>query len=342
MHALILVILGLAVIIAASLAEIYSALPLVELKRRARGDRAARAIYQVASYRVSSQVVLWVIVGICASLFFILVTKSGPVWVALVASAALIWIALAWVPRSSVNSLAQAMARFFAAPYVKLLHYLQPLFRRFDSRAVAEHPRHTLLFEKDDVLRLFNHQLKQADNRISAIELDMLSHVLLFNDKKVADLMVPSDRVKAVKVEERLGPVVLDELHKTGLSYFPVYELRKANIIGVLNLTSIESRKSELVKSVMDQPVCYIHENQTLNQALAAFIKTNQLLLVVINDNADYLGVLALKQVLTELVGSFIVDEFDHYDNKAEVAHGGLRPASDEPQPNNGEAELVE
>lgn len=322
MHAIELVILGLVVIIAASLTQVYAALPLIELKRRARSnDALAKAVYKVSAYRVSSQIILWLIAGACAGIFFVLVSKTAPVWLSLTACAALVWVAVAWVPRSGANSISQAIAKLIAPAYAKLLHYLQPLFRRFDVRPIAEKPKHTQVFEKEDILRLFAQQAAQTDNRISGVELDMLKHMLIFNDKKVADVMVGRDKVVAVKADDRLGPVVLDELHKTGLDYFPVYELKKTTVIGILNLNSVDDKKSELVRTVMTKPVHYLNEDQTLAEALAAFIKTNQSLFLVVNGAEDYIGIITLKQLLSELAGPFVADEFDQYDNRTAVAH---------------------
>ena len=67
--------------------------------------------------------------------------------------------------------------------------------------------------------------------------------------------------------------------------------------------------------------VFYIHELQTLDHALAAFIKTHHHLFVVINEYRETVGILSLEDVTEALIGRKIVDEFDAHDDLRKVAN---------------------
>jgi CBS domain containing-hemolysin-like protein len=72
----------------------------------------------------------------------------------------------------------------------------------------------------------------------------------------------------------------------------------------------------------MDPKVYYIHEDQTLEHALAAFLKTHHHLFVVVNEYRETVGILCLEDVIEALLGRKIVDEFDaHDDLRAVAAH---------------------
>src|ERR1700728_3343448 len=104
MNTLAMVVLALVVLVTISIAQAYRALPLIELKRRARqGDGSSKALYRVAAYEFSSQFLLWLIASLSSAGFFVLVTRNSPVWLALISSVILIWVAYIWIPRSSIN-----------------------------------------------------------------------------------------------------------------------------------------------------------------------------------------------------------------------------------------------
>ena len=73
-------------------------------------------------------------------------------------------------------------------------------------------------------------------------------------------------------------------------------------------------------EKAMDSGINYIRQDQTLNQALAAFLKTHKHLFIVVNESRETVGLLTLNDVIQELIGHPIIDEFDTHDNLHAVA----------------------
>jgi putative hemolysin len=207
-----------------------------------------------------------------------------------------------------------------AKPLGWILQYIHPQLKHV-SRAMPE-TSHTGLYEKSDVIELLSVQQKQSDNRINEFEIDLLKHVLNFGDKKVSDVMTPRRRVKAISVSETLGPIVLSELHKTKHIYFPVYGAKTTDIVGILSITALtNSRLTLKVSEIMSQSLHYVHEDQYLNEALQVIIKSSQEVLIVINSDQEYVGIITAREILKNLVGDVITEEFDNYDNRELVAN---------------------
>jgi CBS domain containing-hemolysin-like protein len=57
-----------------------------------------------------------------------------------------------------------------------------------------------------------------------------------------------------------------------------------------------------------------------LADALQAILKTRQHLFVVVNRFEEYVGVISIEDILEQIVGSPILDEFDQYDDLRAVA----------------------
>ena len=74
----------------------------------------------------------------------------------------------------------------------------------------------------------------------------------------------------------------------------------------------------------MEKKVYYIREDDTLEHALSAFIRTRHHLFIVINKNRETVGLLTLEDVMESLIGRRIVDEDDiHADLRAVAEREG-------------------
>ena len=79
----------------------------------------------------------------------------------------------------------------------------------------------------------------------------------------------------------------------------------------------------------MRHDVYYINEQQTLDHALQAFIKTKHHLFIVVNEFEDVVGVLSAEDVIEQIIGKPMLDEFDQYDDLREVAKRTARQKHD-------------
>lgn len=311
-------------LVAISLQRTYNRLPPKELKRQARqGDRLAAMLYKAVAYERSLNTVLWLIIGILSASFFVFVAKMYPWWVALVSSLTLIWVGFVWVPAAEAKIIGKKVAGIIAPALGRLLYYLYPALNwleRHVGRFLSRH-RHTGIYEKADLLDLIDEQQSQDDNRINHDELKMVRNILVFGDKLISDVMTPRRDVKTVSADDDLGPIIMSELHKSGHTRFPVYEKSKDNIVGTLFLRDLlKEQAGGKVQSVMHKEPLYLHEEQTLHDALQAVLKTHRQLFIVLNSQEEFVGIVTIDDVFEHIIGKPIFDEFDEYDNKRAVA----------------------
>lgn len=308
------------------LLKTYTHIPAKELKRRARaGDQVAELLFRAATYGPSLQILLWGVIGLSTAGFFVVLAQSVSPWLALVGGVALIWLSFAWLPYSRVSPIGTLLARLCTPPLAWLLRHLFPILNWIAEK--TGHRRviklHSRVYEKEDLVELLDHQSKQTDNRISTEELEIAKNALTFGDKIIRDIMTPRKVTKFVAIDESIGPVLMDELHKSGHSRFPVYEGSQDKVVGTLFLRDVMSQKADSggkVRDLMHNKVFYMHDEEKLTDALQAFIKTHHHLFVVVNNFEDIIGVVTLEDVLEQIIGQPIVDEFDQYDDLRAVA----------------------
>ena len=186
-----------------------------------------------------------------------------------------------------------------------------PIERRLESREELEH------------------LVTGAGTLLSGDEKKLIIHGLTFGEKEVGDVMTPRGVIDSIGKKELLGPLVLDDLHKTGHSRFPVIDGDIDHVVGMLHiheLFTLDAKRSSLTaEKAMEPKVFYIREDQTLEHALAGFLRTHHHLFIVINEFRETVGVISLEDVIEALLGRRIVDEFDAHDDLRAVAERNPR-----------------
>lgn len=182
------------------------------------------------------------------------------------------------------------------------------------------------------------HLVESSGAILTLDEKKMIANGLHFADKTVESVMTPRGVINTVRKADVLGPLMLDELHKTGHSRFPVVDGDIDHVVGVLHikdLLTLGKKDTETAEKAMDQRVFYINQDQTLDRALAAFIKTRHHLFIVVNGYRETAGILTLEDVMEALLGREIVDEFDVHDDLRVVAARSAKENNNAPHGTN-------
>lgn len=326
---ILLIILGL---VALALQRFYSAMPAKELKRlAARGDHLAAELYRPVAYGTSMRLLLWLIFcpGLAGGFLLVMYSLPLPVAFGIVALSVAAQVFLYSV-RLSVRS------AHFAVQAAPALHWLLAYVHApFDVLASAlnrfrGHTAHSGLYEKEDLVDLLEQQKAQPDNRISLQDLELLVRAVTFDDRQAADITLPMSRIKLVKVDDHIGPVLLGELHNSGQNSFLVYEETPDRVVGTLFLRdAIAAKEGGKVGDLMHPRLCFVHEDFTLRQVLKALTQTGQFMVVVVNNFEEPVGVITLTHLLEQLVGQPAGDDFDAFEDRAAVA--AYRPDAPEP-----------
>ena len=340
-------VLALALIRNILLYKTYHSVPLPELKRRARGrDNRAKALYKVAGYGAVLDLLQWLFCTAVGTVLLVWAARTSW-WLAAIAVVFTAWLVV-WA-KASANGWGGGLAAVFAPFDATLLSILNPVLQPL-AKLLPEGHSHTGLYEKRDVMEFIKQQNGQSDNRVPESDLLIAFNAMQFGDKQVGQVMTPRRQVKLVSGDELAGPVLTDELHKTGFSRFPVVadsaKAASPKIIGTLYLSRLVGYDGNAkVKELANKEVFFINEDSNLRQALSAFLKTHHHLLIVVNSFEEMVGVLSLEDVLEQILGKQIVDEFDNYENLRAVAAQDAKhehtehkethpePAAEQPEP---------
>lgn len=302
----------------------YYYLPVRELKRRAeQGDPLAARLYPAVSYGGSLRVLLWLYIGLMSAVTIVLLARALPLWAGLLIVGPLLWAVFSWLPASRVTGVGMRLTALATPLIVWILNYAHPFLSR-GSEAVRRRTtthNHTGIFERDDLVKLIEQQQRQHDSKLREDELEIARRALNFGEYKVSDILVPRKATKIVSTKDTIGPVLIDELHKNGQGYMLVRETPKGEFVGTVAFSQLNLETSGQVKNIMDKNVYYLHENDSLSQALHAFSATHKPVFIVVNSFEEYVGIVTIEGILRQLLGHIPGEDFEQYHDKQTVAN---------------------
>lgn len=325
-----LLLLGLA---AVALQRLYSFVPVRELKRLARRhDPLAAALYRVAAYGASLRLLLWIIatLGIAGGLVLTVPPLIPIARFSLLIVVAL--LALILLPSLRLTQRSAPVAAICSRVLIAVLRHTHGALEKMASLAnrFRDMPRHSRLYEKEDLAELIGRQKDQADNRIHLDDLELVQRALGFSDLRAADVVQPRKEAHLVNADDSIGPILLDQLHKQGQSSFLVYKDGTDNIIGSLAMSdAVTAKQGGRVFDLIRSDLIYVHEDFSARQVLQAFHKTGHQVAVVINNAEEFVGVITLNRLLQNLLGGAQDDEMS-YGNRQSIA--GYKPPAKKQQ----------
>jgi CBS domain containing-hemolysin-like protein len=294
-----------------------------ELKRRSeKGDKDAawhlhreQRLGDIISLQRVITAVLLVLTAVMA------IVALGWLWGIITA----VLVALFYGRLAHLALIERLASRLYAALEPKLLK----LITRYPRIAAS---LRSVVLESEDFHQIesreeLEHLVEKSSGILTTEQKQLIVHSLKFDDTAVKDIMTPKSVIDSVKDGEFLGPMVLSELHKLGHSRLPVINGDIDHVVGMLyiqDLLTLDNKRSVTAEKAMEPKVFYIRQDQTLQYALAAFLKTRHHLFIVINEYRETVGLLTLEDVIEALLGRKIVDEFDAHDDLRAVAERNL------------------
>ncbi len=249
---------------------------------------------------------------VISSVLLMKADAGGPLGGFLLAAASLLVIVVIGevVPKILANSRRIGFASLVAAPLLSVHRLIGPVRLPLDRLVVAPLSRLTSPSQappKLDAQELA--ALLEISSRQGVIDMDeqrLLQDVINLSRLKVRDVMTPRVRVAALPASAARADVV-DLVRQTRLTKFPVYESDLDHIVGILHV------KRYLMEpaggTAIDQlviPARFVPEIATLDRLLDHFRRTGSQLAIVVDEFGGTAGVVALEDVVEEIVGDIV------------------------------------
>lgn len=226
------------------------------------------------------------------------------------------------VPKTIGVVYARSLSRVIARPLQLLVWILKPFLwvAGFVTSLVAKGHEHELISEDELIVMA---RLGMRKGVIDKDELAVIQNILSLEDKTVHDVMTPRTVVFALSANDRVG----EAGHEGGIlthSRIPLYFKHSEDVEGIVHrrdiLTARSNNKLDVKLEELMKPVHFVYEKTRLDKVLKMFLDRSEHLFVVIDEFGGLAGVVTLEDVLEEILGREIVDEFDQVTDMRQLA----------------------
>jgi CBS domain containing-hemolysin-like protein len=152
------------------------------------------------------------------------------------------------------------------------------------------------------------HLIEHAGHVLSEDEKRLLVGSLRFDDRLVGEVMTPKKHWFTITKNEILGPLVLDDLHRSGHESFPVVNGGGTDdVVGILRLRDVQTldttrRHTAKVETAMDPDIRFVGSDESLATALNLLLDSQHHMLIVTDGHAT-VGMVTLSDIIKTLFG---------------------------------------
>ena len=245
----------------------------------------------------------------CLATTFLL-TWLGPIgaWLSVPLMLALVLIFADITPKTFALGFPAGIAYVTARPLAVLSALLHPMVKWLTPAAVP--PRPAPLSEEE-----FKALLRAGEvlGEVEPQERELIHKVFDFGDRRAVEIMTPREKIFWLEVttppEQLIGEVV-----RGHFSRVPIYRERPDNIIGILHVKDLVTRRLEPFPPRLERLIrsaYFVPPGKALGDLFDEMRRGRFQLTIVVDEYERVVGLLTLEDLLEELFGE-ISDEFDY------------------------------
>ncbi|MDF1498034.1 MAG: hemolysin family protein [Patescibacteria group bacterium] len=183
------------------------------------------------------------------------------------------------------------------------------------------------IYSKHELMKIIEDHEDSKDSDIDIDEEKIIKGALSYSNKTANDVLTPRTEIFAVPFDQKLTSKNIEKICKRGHSRIPVYKQNLDNIVGMLYVKDLISNnyKNKTVGNIARQNVIFVDSDKPLDDLLNAFKATKNHLFIVIDKHGVVCGIVTIEDVIEEIIGSEIVDEYDQHDDLQKVAKDKIK-----------------
>lgn len=216
------------------------------------------------------------------------------------------------------------LAPFIARPLQILVVVFRPLIwlTRLATQVIRKDHQHPRVSD-EEILTLVGLGVRSGD--FKPHEARVIRNVLSLEDKTARGIMTPRPVVFALSAKETAGVAAKNpELNKH--SRVPVYaQDDPEDLVGVVHrvdiLTAVAKDQFDTPLEQLMRPIQFVADTAALDALLRNFLERRQHLAAVIDEFGGLAGIVTLEDVLEEIIGREIIDEYDQVMDLRAFAH---------------------
>lgn len=217
------------------------------------------------------------------------------------------------IPAALLTRYALVVGGYVAKP-VRMLMWLfypiaGPIAWALDTLLGKDLPE---LLSRHELRHMIETHERADESDIDALDRDILIGALSLNETKIETIMTPREEIFTVPYKEKLSPDLLNALKESGYTRFPVtWDDRVVGVLNIKRLVGVCSFDTTIEELCKEDKIVHVPVESNADDVLYRMIR-GKVHMAVISEQAGWVGIVTMEDLLETLVGQEITDEFGH------------------------------
>jgi CBS domain containing-hemolysin-like protein len=262
-----------------------------------------RIFTQISNNKNLVNAELWILIVMVSSINLIFIENYTDSWAVVFIFAVFIAAVFIYLANYQPRNLSISLAKMLAIPVAKTASTTKQYFKFIPSSKTDSHSQTPdRIYEKSDLINFLQGQANTPNNKIDDDLLKLLSNITGKSDYQAGDLMTSLKKVRKIDSEQEIGPVVIDELHKTGSKYFLIEDKSEDELIGYIKLRDLTSLKSSgKIRGSVNKELEYVEVTDDILELIETFL-TGSCPVFLVRDSGETVGMLTIDECLEKLL----------------------------------------
>jgi CBS domain containing-hemolysin-like protein len=236
------------------------------------------------------------------------------------------------IPKTIGVNYAAKLAPLIARPLYLMVVLLQPIIWicQMITRLIPSN-KDSGVISAEELRTIASMSLKSGE--IEADQEKVINNILGLGNKTVRQVMTPRTVTFSLEQNMAIADAIKLETMLSRHSRIPLYHTHPDEVVGIILrkdiLLAAAEHKNDMPLSQFTSPVHFVAETAPLNRVLVDFYERHQHLFVVVDEYGAMTGVIAMEDILEEIVGREIMDESDKAKNMRELARRQYKETSE-------------
>jgi len=169
------------------------------------------------------------------------------------------------------------------------------------------------IYSKHELREIIAEHSESPDSEIKEDESNIARGAFTFGDKKVREVMIPRSKVLTLNSKDVLNKKTIQIIAKNGFPRIPVIGEKEFIVEGIVYTYDLlkSTNLNKKAADVCNKAIICVNEDEKLDFVLNKFIQKKHHMFIVINEFGEYSGIITIEDILEDILGKEIVDEFD-------------------------------
>ncbi len=197
-------------------------------------------------------------------------------------------------------------------PFVRIVRFILypivfPLALILDHFLSDELPT---VYSRNELIKIVAEHEDHPDSPIDVDEERILHGALQFSHKTVSEIMTHTDRIFSLEVSSEIDKSLCDKIKSEGFSRIPLFYKEINQIVGVVHVRDLVGVQGGTLEEYKEDCMT-VNSGMKLDLLMNSMLRKHQHLAVVLDTVGELVGIVALEDILEEVIGREILDEDD-------------------------------